>query len=116
MGVKVKEKINGSGVWWVFINHNGRRKSKRVGSEKAAKKVAEMIEARLKLGQAALPGEKVSLPTLEKYFKRFQETYLETAVRRSTKVSYESSFRLYLLPDLGQLRLDEISRDKILDL
>jgi integrase len=75
-----------------------------------------MIQARLKLGQTFLPEEKVSLSTLDKYFKRFQETYLETAVRRSTKVSYESSFRLYLLPELGQLKLDEISRDKILDL
>jgi integrase len=35
MGVKAKEKIHGSGVWWVFINHNGRRKSKMVGAEKA---------------------------------------------------------------------------------
>jgi len=78
MGVKVKEKTQGSGVWWVFINHNGRRKSKRVGSEKAARKVAEMIEARLKLGQAVLPEERPALPTLDKYFKKFQETYLET--------------------------------------
>jgi len=38
MGVKVKEKVEGSGVYWVFINHNGRRASKRVGTEKAAKR------------------------------------------------------------------------------
>ena len=25
MGVKVKEKVAGSGVFWVFINHKGKR-------------------------------------------------------------------------------------------
>ena len=34
MGVKVREKVEGSGVWWVFINHNGRRKSKKVAVRK----------------------------------------------------------------------------------
>ncbi len=38
MGVKVREKITGSGVWWVFVNHNGMRKSKKVGTEKLANK------------------------------------------------------------------------------
>ena len=39
MGVKVREKIKGSGVWWVFVNHNRQRISKRVGSKKAALQV-----------------------------------------------------------------------------
>ena len=26
MGVKVREKITGSGVWWVFVNHNKTKK------------------------------------------------------------------------------------------
>ena len=49
MGVKVKEKIKGSGVWWLFINHNGRRKSKRIGSQAAARAAAAKIEAKLVL-------------------------------------------------------------------
>jgi len=28
MGVKVREKPKGSGVWWIFIEHQGRRKAK----------------------------------------------------------------------------------------
>jgi integrase len=51
MGVKVKEKVAGSGVFWVFINHKGKRKSKCIGSEKAALEFKSIIEAKLKLGQ-----------------------------------------------------------------
>jgi integrase len=29
MGVKVREKPPGSGNYWIFINHQGRRKSKK---------------------------------------------------------------------------------------
>ena len=36
MAVKVRERIKGSGVWWIFIDHKGRRKAVKVGSESAA--------------------------------------------------------------------------------
>jgi len=39
MGVKIREKEKGSGTWWVFINHKGKRSSRQVGTEKAAEKV-----------------------------------------------------------------------------
>jgi integrase len=39
MGVKVKEKVAGSGVFWVFIDYRGKRKSKCVGSKDAALQV-----------------------------------------------------------------------------
>ncbi len=43
MGVRIRQKPNGSGVWWVFIHHKNQRASLKVGSEKAARKTAEMI-------------------------------------------------------------------------
>jgi len=30
MGVKVKEKIKGSGEYWIFINHKNQRKSLKI--------------------------------------------------------------------------------------
>ena len=51
MGVKVREKVKGSRVYWVFINHNGRRTSRKVGSAKAAQEVARKIEAKLAVRQ-----------------------------------------------------------------
>ena len=51
MGVQVKE---WKGAWWIFVNHKGRRKAKRIGKgeegEKAATAAAEKIQARLVLG------------------------------------------------------------------
>jgi integrase len=111
MGVKVKEKIPGSGIYWVFINHNGKRKSKQVGSEKAAIKVAEIIQARLKLGESYLPNEKPLGPTLKQYYERFQRVYMQPALGDYTRKSYEASFRLYILPAFGTKRLDQIRRE-----
>lgn len=107
MGVKVKEKLKGSGVWWVFINHNRKRKAKRVGSKKAAKRVGEIIAARIKLGEPI--EDKPELPTLEDYWKRFQNTYLQSAVAESTASSYKTNFTVHIIPFLGKLCLDEIT-------
>ena len=58
MGVNVREKVTGSGVWWVFVTHQGRRTSRRVGTKKAAEKTAEQIQAKLTLGQEFLKERK----------------------------------------------------------
>ncbi|SPD73829.1 hypothetical protein PITCH_A200001 [uncultured Desulfobacterium sp.] len=50
MAVKIREKPNGSGVWWLFIDHQGKRKSKKVGDKKTALEAARKIEAKLVLG------------------------------------------------------------------
>jgi len=110
MGVRVREKVKGSGVWWVFIAHRRRRKSIKVGSKKSARKLQETIEARLKLGKEFLPDEKPTSPTLKEYFDRFRDTYLDTAVRHSTRNSYLSMYHVQILPELGSRRLNEIDR------
>jgi len=55
MGVKIRQK---DGAWWVFINHRGRRKAKRIGvgepGKRAAKGVAEKIQAKLALGDVGI--------------------------------------------------------------
>ncbi len=110
MGVKVREKITGSDEWWVFINHGGRRTSRKVGSEKAALEVAKKIEAKLILGESFLPEKKPSSPTLEEYYKTYERPYLEVSVRSTTRRIYHTSFELHALPVLGNKRLDEITR------
>lgn len=111
MGVKVKEKFKGSGIWWVYINHRRRRIAKRVGEKKAAMKVAENIQARIKLGQPI--EERPDLPTIAEYWKRFKNTYVQTAVAESTASSYETNFTVHIVPFLGDLRLDEITQAKM---
>ena len=55
-GVKVREKRKGSGVWWVFINHDGKRKSFCKGARDAADAFANEMRARFELVEARKHG------------------------------------------------------------
>ena len=66
MGVKVREKPKNSGVWWVFINHQGRRKAKKIGNKRAADEVAKKIEAKLALSGMNLLGDKKKSRSLKR--------------------------------------------------
>jgi len=112
MGVKVREKVKGSGVWWVFISRGGRRTSRKVGSEKAALEVAKKIEAKLTLDES-LPERQPPTPILADYYLGFKNNYMRTAIKESSYIVYESCFRLHILPELGRIRLDQIDRERM---
>jgi len=108
MGVRVREKPKGSGTYWVFVIHDRKRVSRKVGTERAAKDAASKIQARLTLGKAAFPSKaKLPTPRLKDYWKRFEENYRGT-VEATTWSSYEMGMRVHILPELGRHRLDEI--------
>ena len=44
MAVIVREKKKGSGEWWIFINHKGRRRSKKIGDKRTANTVARKVK------------------------------------------------------------------------
>src|SRR5215470_15223371 len=99
MAVKVKQH---KGAWWVFIDHRGKRKAKRVGtSKRAAEQVAEKIQAKIALGQFEIVDEKAKRP-FDAYFRNWMATYARAHCKDSTVAGYEASFRLYLLPAFGQ--------------
>jgi integrase len=119
MGVKVREKPRGSGVYWVFINHQGKRKAKKIGKDKSlANEVAKKIEARLVLGSLDL-SEKSSSPTLKEYIYGWSDQtgvypgwlrlYAKLSLKQSTRRGYEIIIRNHLLPVLGKRRLDSIT-------
>jgi len=114
MGVRVREKIEGSGAWWVFISHRGRRTSRKVGDRTAAREAARKIQARLTLGKGAFPDVKTKppAPTLQQYFKSFERAYRPT-LKPKTWICYEGSMRNHVLPKFGQLPLDEVTRPKM---
>lgn len=128
MGVKVREKPKGSGVWWVFINHRGKRKAKRVGSEKAALKVAEKIEAKITLSEFNIETkeEEGKKPTLKEYINGWKNsescypgwlnTSAELCLKSSTRNGYKLIIENHLIPMLGNHRLDEIDSRKINDM
>ena len=113
MGVRTREKPKDSGVWWVFIHHEGRRTSRRVGNQEAAEEAARQIQARLTLGQDALPARRKRVPTLAVYFERIKKNYLKTATRPRTLESYQTNFDLHILPSLGSRHLDEITKEDV---
>lgn len=52
MSVKVRERPKGSGMFWIFIDHQGKRKAKKIGKDKRlANEVAKKIEAKLVLNE-----------------------------------------------------------------
>jgi integrase len=55
-GVKVREKVKGSGVWWVFVNCAGRRTSYQKGNREAADAFANELRAGFKLVEARQRG------------------------------------------------------------
>jgi len=116
MGVKIREKPKGSGVWWIFINHNGKRKSKRVGNEKAAREAAEKIEARLVLGQYNIHEEKKQALTFKEFTEMWLQSYIIPLRRQSTYERYCNVLKGYVYPVIGHIPIDQIKRQDIRNL
>lgn len=109
MGVKVREKPTGSGNWWIFINHNGQRKSKKVGKDKKlAHDVAEKIKAKLVLGELKVEKVNEKIPT----FKEYAELWLSLPHdwKESTRENYEHNMQLHIFPEFGKRKIDEFKR------
>jgi integrase len=113
MGVKVRQKVKGKGKpWWVFISHNGKRTSRKIGDKRAAEAVARKIEAKLALGDFGFDDEK-PIPTFREYAKTFMAGYSKVGHKPSTGESYQSALDNHILPVFGHMRLDEIHKKDI---
>jgi integrase len=112
MAVKIRER---KGKWWVFIDHNGKRKAKCVGEKRAAQHVAETIAAKLKLGEFDLadPNDEKPAHAFDAYFRNWLETYVRAHCKDSTYAGYETAFRLYLKPRFGQKDISGVTRDDV---
>lgn len=115
MGVRVREKKNGSGEWWIFINHHGKRISKKIGgNEEKAREVAKEIEARLVLGDLGVLKEKKQIPTFGEYSEKYL-AFIKMNRRHSTYERYHQVLRDHIKPVFGKKPLDEISRGDVRD-
>jgi Phage integrase, N-terminal SAM-like domain len=112
MGVQVKEwKV----AWWIFVNHHGQRKAKRVGEGKsghrAAITAAEQIQARLVLGDFSLLEEPSPREImLQEYGQQWLATDVALRLRPATVEKYVEVLRKHWLPELGKLPLSAITR------
>jgi len=108
MGVRVRQKVKGKGnPWWVFISHNGKRASRKVGDKKAAEEVASTIRAKLQLGEFCFEDKK-PVPT----FKDHAEMWLSLPHdwKESTRENYLNNLNKRILPVLGSMPVNEIKR------
>ena len=115
MGVKVREKDKGSGEWWLFIDHNGKRKAKKVGRDKrTAVEAAKQIEAKLVLGDVGLlDAASTKQPSFEEYAKYWLEDYIKPLRRSSTYERYGDILERHVFPTFGKKPINEIKRSEI---
>jgi integrase len=114
MGVKVRERPKGSGDWWVFIDHQGDRKAKKIGRDKRlAVDVAKKIEARLVLGDLELLESKEKIPYFNDYCQLWLDDYIKPTRRSTTYQRYTSVLKLHVGPIIGKIPLDQIKRSHI---
>ncbi len=109
MGVMVREKPKGSSVWWVFIAHQGRRRSKRVGVGPKGKKAADLaaIQLRAKLagGDVTVLSPSPALADVPTFGDVAQEWLRKYPALRTlapgTLDNYRSFTEQHLLPHFG---------------
>lgn len=115
MGVTVRQKVKGRGQpWWVFVAHNGKRKSKMIGDKAAAQKVASAIRERLSKGELNLEDARW-IPTFGEYSKKWVEGYVKGMRRLSTFERYQEMLENHILPVFKSKPLDKITRGDIRD-
>lgn len=112
MGVKVREKKKGSGVWWLFIDHQGRRRAKKIGRDKkVAENIAKKVEAKLVLGDMGLVENKtVTAATFEEYANTWKTLTVPATCKPSTVSDYKGILKNHVLPVFGKSMVNEISR------
>src|SRR5438105_4420234 len=126
MGVSVREKVKESGEWYVFIRHNGDRAARKYESQEEADEVARAVRHAITLGQfdiAALrkqresAEEKPTTSTLKDFFEKTVSPLWSKSRSLSNNTSdrYDSSFRIHILPALGEVPIHKIDRERIKD-
>ena len=86
MGVTVRQKVKGKGrPWWVFVAHNGKRKSLKVGAKDAAQNVAKAIQEELAHNKFNIEEtrEPVKIPTFKEYSEKWVNEYVKSTLGSS---------------------------------
>ena len=109
MSVQVREKIKGSGDWWIFIEHHGQRRSKKIGRDKRfALEAAKKIEAKLILGDLKL--SKNEDVTFGHYAKTWIENTVPATCKRISISDYKGILKNHVLPDLEKTPVTDINK------
>lgn len=79
MGIKVRERIKGCGIYWVFINYQGQRRAIKAGEREVADEVASEFNKKISPGHREYnPAEVFKKPEpLKPTFKVLAKQWLE---------------------------------------
>jgi len=114
MGVTVRQKQPGRGnPWWVFISHQGQRKSKKVGAKKTAEAVAAKIRETLKPRKLNIEEEENQCPLFKDYADEWFKTHVKVFCKYATAKNNETYLAKHLIPVFGSKPLDSIRRKEI---
>ena len=105
MGVKIRFY---RGAWWIFIDHKGRRRSKRIGDRETARHLAQRIRLALTAGDLS-----VTQPTVETTLKTYSEGWLRglhANLKASTVRFYAENLTRHVLPLLGSRPVSRLTR------
>src|ERR671921_588956 len=112
MAVKVRQR---KGAWWLFIDHHGQRKAKRVGvgdaGKRAAQEAARILEARLALGEDAFTVKPTGVD-LEQYAFRWLDR-IQHSRKPSTHDDYRKLLERSIFPALKGLTVQQVTREKV---
>ena len=75
-------------------------------AEEARRRAAEIID-RIRRGEDAVPPPPVKEPTVADLAERFMEAHVEVNCRPATVEVFGRLLKLYILPELGELKLTE---------
>jgi integrase len=112
MGVIVRQK-KGDRAWWVFINHKGRRKAKRIGDRQTAEAVSKRIRQRLASGDLGLLADdnEASTHTVADYATPWYTVTTPLRCKPSTVQFYETNVKQHVLPIIGSKPIGTISKE-----
>lgn len=104
MGVKVRFR---NGGWWLYIDHRGRRRAKKVGDRATALEAARQVRAKLLAGDLSLFGAESE--TFERYAKRWLAQTVNY-LKASTRSFYAGHLEQHIFPLLGSKPVSALRR------
>jgi len=123
MGASVRPK---DGKWYVFIRSKGGRAAQKYDTQEAAEKVAVAVRDAIKAGvfdisamqqkranKAKEQPAVATSPTLTEFFDKTMTPLWEATLAPNTYARYETSFRIHIKPAIGDLPLNQVTRDRI---
>lgn len=121
MGVSVRQQKR-DGKWYLFVRHAGERESRKYKTEEEANAIAAAVRHKIALGEYVVnrpehsaPEEPAAarLPTLKEFFDKTMSPLWESTLAPATYTRYETSFRVHIIPAIGETVLDEFTRDQV---